>query len=82
MHANIGQKLGGGLFAGSLHFYVTTITDHRMPHGRAIFVFSLAEWWAKLEKNGNVRHIMIQIVNLLVVATVFTWMMVCNVDIL
>ena len=27
VHASIGQKWGGGFFAGSLHFCVTTITD-------------------------------------------------------
>ena len=42
MHASIGQKWGGGLFAGSLQFHVTTITDRRMPRGRAISVLSLA----------------------------------------
>ena len=39
VHASIGQ---GGLFVGPLHFSVTTITDHRMPRGRAISVLSLA----------------------------------------
>ena len=71
MHARIGQKWGGGLYAGSLHFRVTTITDRRMPRGRAIFVLSLAVWWAKLEKNDKVRHNMTQIASLLAVATVF-----------
>ena len=33
VHASIGQKWGGGLYAGSLHFRVTTITDCRMPRG-------------------------------------------------
>ena len=56
VHARIGQKWGGGLYAGSLHFRVTTITDRRMPRGRAISVLSLAVWWAKLEKNDKVRH--------------------------
>ena len=68
MHARIGQKWGGGLYAGSLHFRVTTITDRRMPRGRAI---SLAVWWAKLEKNDKVTHNMTQIASLLAVATVF-----------
>ena len=36
VHARIGQKWGGGLYAGSLHFRVTTITSRRMPRGRAI----------------------------------------------
>ena len=71
MHARIGQKWGGGLYAGSLHFCVTTITDRRMPRGRAISVLSLAVWWAKLEKNDKVRHNMTQIASLLAVATVF-----------
>ena len=42
VHARIGQKWGGGLYAGSLHFRVTTITNRRMPRGRAISVLSLA----------------------------------------
>ena len=71
MHARIGQKWGGGLYAGSLHFRVTTITDRRMPRGRAISALSLAVWWAKLEKNDKVRHNMTQIASLLAVATVF-----------
>ena len=71
VHARIGQKWGGGLYAGSLHFRVTTITDRRMPRGRAISVLSLAVWWAKLEKNDKVRHNMTQIASLLAVATVF-----------
>ena len=71
MHARIGQKWGGGLYAGSLHFRVTTITDRRMPCGRAISVLSLTVWWAKLEKNDQVRHSMIQIASLLAVAAVF-----------
>ena len=36
-------------------------------------------WWAKLEKNDKVRDNMTQIASLLVVATVFTWLMVSNV---
>ena len=48
-----------------------TITDRRMPRGRAISVLSLAVWWAKLEKNDKVRHMMTQIASLLAVATVF-----------
>ena len=40
LHARIGQKWGGGLYAGSLHFRVTTITDRRMPCGRMISVLS------------------------------------------
>ena len=73
VHARIGQKWGGGLYAGSSHFRVTTITDRRMPRGRAISVLSisLAVWWAKLEKNDKVRHNMTQIASLLAVATVF-----------
>ena len=42
-----------------------------MPRGRAISVLSLGVWWAKLEKNDKVRHIVIQIASLLAVATVF-----------
>ena len=49
-----------------------------MPRGRGISVPSLAVWWAKLKKNDKVRHNMTQIASLLVVATVFTWLMVCN----
>ena len=50
---------------------MTTITDRRMPRGRVINALSLAVWWAKLEKNDKVRHIMTQIASLLAVATVF-----------
>ena len=71
MHARIGQKWGGGLYAGSLHFRVTTITDHRMPRGHVISVLSLAVWSAKLKKNNKVRHNMTQIAISLAVATVF-----------
>ena len=71
MHARIGQKRGGGLYAGALHFRVTTITDRRMPRGRAISVLSLAVWLAKLGKNDKVRHHMTQIASLLAVAAVF-----------
>ena len=70
MHARFGQKWGGGLYAGSLLFCVTTITDRRMPRGRAISVLFLAVWWAKLEKNNKVRHNVTQIASLLAVATV------------
>ena len=48
---------------------MTTITDRRMPRGCAISVLSLAVWWAKLEKNDKVRHIVTQIASLLAVAT-------------
>ena len=61
--------MGRGLYAGSLHFRVTTITDRRMPRERAISVYSLAE--AKLEKNNKVRHNVPQIASLLAIATVF-----------
>ena len=54
---------------GSLHFRVTTITDRQMPCGRVISVLSLAVWWAKLEKNNQVRHNVTQIASLLAVAT-------------
>ena len=52
---------------------MTTITDRRLPRGRAISALSLAVWWAKLEKNGDskVRHNTTQIASLLAVATVF-----------
>ena len=50
---------------------MTTITDRRISRGRAISVLSLVVWWAKLEKNDNVRHIVTQIASLLAVATVF-----------
>ena len=50
---------------------MTTITDRRMPRGRAISVLSLDVWRAKLEKNDKVRHIVTQIASLLAVATVF-----------
>ena len=56
---------------GSQHFHVTTITDRRMSRGHAISVLSLAVWWAKLEKNDKVRHIVTQTARLLAVATVF-----------
>ena len=42
VHTSIGQKWGGGLFSGSLHFRVMTIIDHRMPRGHTICVFSMA----------------------------------------
>ena len=50
---------------------MTTITDRRKPRGHAISALSLAVWWAKLEKNDKVRHIMTLIASLLAVATVF-----------
>ena len=54
---------------------MTTITDHRMPRGRTISVLSLAVCVGKIEKQKDiVRHNMIQIASLLVVATVFTWL--------
>ena len=54
---------------------MTTITDHRIPCGHAI---SLAVWWVKLEKNDKGRHNITQIASLLVMATGFTRLMVCN----
>ena len=48
-----------------------TITDRRMPRGSAISALSLAVWWAKLENDDKVRHIVTQIASLLAVATVF-----------
>ena len=50
---------------------MTTITNRRISRGRAISVLSLVVWWAKLEKNDKVRHIVTQIASLLAVATVF-----------
>ena len=52
VHARIGQKWGGDLYAGSLHFRMITITDRQM---HAISVLSLAVSWAKLENNDKVR---------------------------
>ena len=54
---------------------MTTITDRRMPCGRAISILSLAVWWAKLEKNDKVSHNMTQIASLLVVAGL--WSAIC-----
>ena len=54
---------------------MTTITDRRMPRGRAISALSLVLWWAKLEKNDKVRHNMTQIASLVAVDTVFYWLM-------
>ena len=56
VHASIGRKRGGGLYAGCKHCRVTTITDRRMPCGRVISVLSLAVLWAKREKNDKVGH--------------------------
>ena len=50
---------------------MTTITDRRISRGRTISVLSLVVWWAKLEKNDKVRHIVTQIASLLAVTTVF-----------
>ena len=61
--------MGRGLIRGILTFRVTTITDHQTPCGHAISVLSLAVWWAKLEKNNQVRHNVTQITSLLAVAT-------------
>ena len=63
--------MGRGLIRGILTF---PCDDHYRPpnaRGRAISVLSLAVWWAKLEKNDKVRHVMTQIASLLAVATVF-----------
>jgi hypothetical protein len=69
LHASIGHKWWGGLYAGLWHFRMTTFTDRRMPHGRAT---SAPVWGPKLEKNDKVRHnIMIQMGSALAVATVF-----------
>ena len=50
---------------------MTTVTDRRMPRGRAISALSLAVWWPKREKSHKVSHNMTQIASWLVVATVF-----------
>ena len=50
---------------------MTTITDRRMPRGRAISILSLAVWWAKFEKNNKVRRNVTQIASFLPVVTVF-----------
>ena len=42
VYASIGQKWEGGLYVGSLHFCVMTITERRMPCGRMISILSLA----------------------------------------
>ena len=55
-----------------------TVTDPQMPRGHVISVLSLAVWWGKFEKNDKVRHIMTQIASLLVLATIFSWLMACN----
>ena len=56
---------------GSLHFHVTTITDHRMPRGCAISVLFLAILCSNLKKINKVRHTIVQIASLLAVATDF-----------
>ena len=43
------------LYAGSLHFRVTTITDRRLPRGRAISVLSLADMCRKAHV-ANSKH--------------------------
>ena len=70
VYASFGQNRGGG--GRSLHFYVTTITDHRMLHGCAISALSLAVWWAKFEK---VRHnnIMTQMASLVAQSVKYFW---------
>ena len=63
--------MGRGLIRGILTF---PCDDHYRPpnaRGRAISVLSLAVWWAKLEKNDKVRHMMTQIASLLAVATTY-----------
>ena len=48
-----------------------------------IAVLSLAVWLAKLEKKNPIKQgilNMTQIASLLVVATVFAWFMICNVQ--
>ena len=54
VYASIGQNRGGGLYVGSLHFCVMTITDHRMPCGHVISALPLAVRWAKLKINEKV----------------------------
>ncbi len=82
LYASIGEKWGGGLYSGSVHFRLTTITDRWLPHGRAISALSLAAWGAKLEKNDKVRHITTQMASLLAVATVFVGLCTLNTYIL
>ena len=55
-----------------------------MPHGYTISVLSLAVWWEQFDKvrHSNMTQIATCVCSLLVVATVFTWLMVCNVYIL
>ena len=64
--------MGRGLIRGILTF---PCDDHYRPSNatwaRDLCIFSLAVWWAKLEKNDKVRHTMTQIASLLAVATVF-----------
>ena len=66
-------KVGRGLIRGILTF---PCDDHYRPSNTTwardlCTVLSLAVWWAKLEKNNKVRHIVTQIASLLAVATVF-----------
>ena len=46
VHASIGQQWGGGIYVGSLHFRVMTITNRQMP-----LVRDLCTLAAKLKKN-------------------------------
>ena len=75
MYASIWKTQGVGLYAGSVHFCVMTITDYRMPREHAVFALSLAVWWVKLEINEKVRYnnIMTQnlMASLIAVVTVF-----------
>ena len=70
VHARIRQKWGGGLYAGLLHFRVTT---NSRPSNTmwARDLFSLRLFGGQNEKDDKVRHIMTQIASLLAVATVF-----------
>ena len=67
VHARIGQKLIRGR---SLHFRVTTITDHWMPRGRDLCTFSGC-LVGKPRENDKIGIIMTQIAGLLAIATVF-----------
>ena len=72
VHASIWQKRGGRLIHGILTF---PCDDHYRLLGQAIS-------GGQNLKNNKVRHIMTQIASLLVAATVFTRLMICNVCVL
>ena len=64
---------------GSLHFSVTTITDHRMPHGRAIRRCISSGCLMGKTQEKRQRH---NIAGLLAVATVFIGSWTLNIYIL